>query len=441
MISKSNNSVKKHLMLLAVLLFTIGSTGYATNGYFRHAYGTQYSGLAGAGVALYISPFASATNPAAIAFMGKMLDVEFSFFNPNREYTVTGNPSGFPGTFPLTPGNVDSDSKLFVIPGLAFSIPLSGGNAIGLAIFGNGGMNTNYDTKTFNDPRLTFDVPTGVDLSQLFVAGTFAKKFGEHHSIGVTGVFAFQRFKAEGLFAFGGFSSDPTKLTNNGHATSTGFGARFGYLGEFGVLSIGGSYQTKISMSEFDEYAGLFAESGDFDIPSNWTAGVAIKATPALTLVADIQQIMYSDIAAINNPLNLQEISPVLPDGSPNPGFKPLGSDGGSGFGWDDMTVFKAGVQLEAAPGLMLRGGFSTGSQPIAESEVLFNILAPGVVEQHVTLGLTKALNEKLSINVGLMHAFSHDVTGPNPFEAPNQQQIEIKMNQFEGDIGLSIAL
>ena len=441
MISKSNNSVKKHLMLLAVLLFIIGSTGYATNGYFRHAYGAQYSGLAGAGVAMYLSPFASATNPAAIAFMGKMLDIEFSFFNPNREYTVTGNPSGFPGTFPLTPGNVDSDSKLFVIPGLAFSIPLSGGNAIGLAIFGNGGMNTNYNTKTFNNPQLTFDAPTGVDLSQLFVAGTFAKKFGENHSIGVTGIFAFQRFKAEGLFAFGGFSSDPTKLTNNGHATSTGFGARFGYLGEFGVVSIGASYQTKISMSEFDEYAGLFADGGDFDIPSNWTAGIAIKATPALTLAADVQQVKYTDVNSVSNPLDLLNNSPVLQNGSPNQNFIPLGTEGAWGFGWDDMTIFKAGIQYEAAPGFMLRGGFSTGGQPIAPSEVMFNILAPGVMEQHITLGLTKALNEKLSLNVGLMHALSHDVTGPNPFEAPEQQQIELKMNQFEGDIGLSIAL
>ncbi len=446
------NSLKKHFLFLVIILFCISSTGYATNGYFRHAYGTQYSGLAGAGAALYLSPFASATNPAAIAFMGKMLDVEFSFFNPNREYTITGNPSGFPGTFPLTPGNVDSDSKLFVIPGLAFSIPLSGGNAIGLALYGNGGMNTNYDTKTFDNPQLTFEAPTGVDLAQLFVAGTFAKKFGEHQSIGVTGIFAFQRFKADGLFAFGGFSSDPTKLTNNGHATSTGFGARFGYLGEFGVVSIGGSYQTKISMSEFDEYAGLFADAGDFDIPSNWTVGVAVKATPALTLAADVQQIKYTDVNSVANPLDLQNNPPFVPNPNadpndpntfflPNQNFKPLGTEGAWGFGWDDMTVFKAGIQYEAAQGLMLRGGFSTGGQPISSSEVMFNILAPGVMEQHITLGLTKALNDKLSLNVGLMHALSSDVTGANPFEAPNQQQIELKMNQFEGDIGLSIAL
>ena len=34
---------------------------------------------------------------------------------------------------------------------------------------------------------------------------------------------------------------------------------------------LGLSYQTRIFMSEFDKYAGLFAGQGDFDIPSNYT--------------------------------------------------------------------------------------------------------------------------------------------------------------------------
>ena len=57
-------------------------------------------------------------------------------------------------------------------------------------------------------------------------------------------------------------------------------------------------------MTKFDKYRDLFAEQGDFDIPANWTAGIAYDVTPDLTLVADIQQIMYSDIKAINNPLD-----------------------------------------------------------------------------------------------------------------------------------------
>ena len=37
---------------------------------------------------------------------------------------------------------------------------------------------------------------------------------------------------------------------------------------------------------------------------------------------------------------------------------------------------------------------------------------------------------------VAFMYAPEGTVTGPNPLEAPNQQTIEIKMSQFQIDIG-----
>ena len=64
-----------------------------------------------------------------------------------------------------------------------------------------------------------------------------------------------------------------------------------------------------------------------------------------------------------------------------------LGMEGGAGFGWKDMTVVKLGAQWEASHDWTLRLGYATGKQPIPASEVMFNLLAPGVIEQHVTLG------------------------------------------------------
>ena len=107
-----------------------------------------------------------------------------------------------------------------------------------------------------------------------------------------------------------------------------------------------------------------------------------------------------------------------------------LGDENGAGFAWDDMTTYKFGAQWAATKKLTLRAGFSTGKQPV--SEVLFNILAPGVIEQHVTIGGTLKLKGKKEISVYLMHALSNSITGPNPMEAPNQQEIELKMHQFE---------
>jgi len=344
-------------------------------------------------------------------------------FNPNRQFAVTGNPSGFPNTFGLTPGEVKSDSKWFVVPSIGMNWMMNDVDAIGVSIYGNGGMNTNYDTNAFLGSQ-----PTGVDLSQLFFGLTYSRKLASKHSVGVTGIFSFQRFKAEGLDAFTMFSSDGTKLTNNDYSTSTGFGARIGYYGQIlPFLSIGASYQTKMSMSEFDDYAGLFAEKGDFDIPASWNAGIAITAIEDIVIGFDIQQILYSGITSINNPFKPADFQQGIL----------LGSTNGAGFGWDDMMIYKFGAQWQSNSGWTWRAGYSIGEQPIPESEVLFNILAPGVTEQHVTFGLSKTIWNQ-EINFSIMRAFSNTVSGTNPMEAPDQQTIELKMDQWEFEIGLS---
>ena len=114
----------------------------------------------------------------------------------------------------------------------------------------------------------------------------------------------------------------------------------------------------------------------------------------------------------------------------------PLGADGGAGFGWDDVTVYKLGVQWEATPSWTLRAGYAHCTQPVQESEVLFNILAPGIVQDHVTVGVSKLLSPKSALHVAVTRAFSQTVSGANPLEAPGQQRIELKMDQWEVELG-----
>ena len=87
---------------LAFLLAASSPVG-ATDGYFANGYGTNYKAMAGAGVALYLGTQAPATNPASMAFLGRRFDIGVEAFNPNRQFTVSGSPSGYPGTFGLAP--------------------------------------------------------------------------------------------------------------------------------------------------------------------------------------------------------------------------------------------------------------------------------------------------------------------------------------------------
>jgi len=400
-------------ILLSVCLLD-ADNAHATNGYFAHGHSIKNKGLAGAGAALPLDSLAASANPAGMVYVGNRIDVGLTVLNPNREYEVTGT-----GT--LTTGKVESDSDLFLIPSLGANWMLPSGNgSLGISIYGNGGMNTDYDTATFPGGS----TPTGVDLSQLFVAPTYARKFASKHAFGITPVFAWQKFEAKGLQGIdnASFSSSPGNVTNNSDESSYGFGVRIGYMGEIvPKLTIGISYQSEINMEEFDKYAGLLAEQGDLDIPATWTIGAAVNVTPTMIVVFDVQKIYYSDIKSINNSFTL----------SGN-----FGDDNGPGFGWKDMTVYKLGLQWQTRRSWIWRAGFSYGEQPVQTDEVYWNILTPYVTEAHATFGFTKMFGNNHELDFALMHAFDYDVTGSNP-NASNQS-IKISMDQWEASLGYS---
>jgi long-chain fatty acid transport protein len=408
------------LFVLGVFLVA-AAPARATDGYFANGYGTNYKAMAGAGVALYLGTQAPATNPAAMVFLGKRYDFGIEVFNPNRQFSVTGSPSGYPGTFGLAPGTVESGSRYFPVPSIGANWRLGENGTFGISAYGNGGMNTDYAAPVFGV------APAGVDLSQMFLAPTYARKLGPRHAVGLTAILAYQRFEAKGLQAFGNFSSDPANLTNRDHANSYGIGVRLGYLGELTHwLSVGASYQSRIHMTRFDEYSGLFADKGGFDIPQSFTGGVAVKRADKLTVALDVQWINYASVTSVAN------------DFLPNLALSPLGTTSGAGFGWQDMTIYKAGLQYELNRDWVLRTGYSYGREPIRSNAVLINILAPGVMEHHVTAGFTRMIKKGQAINFAIIRAIPQSVTGPNNLEAPNVQSIELKMDQWEYDLSYS---
>jgi len=412
----------KHLISL-VFCACIPASALATNGYFTHGVSTAEKGLAGAGAAYSQDTLAAGNNPAGMVWQGNRYDVGAALFAPMRSYTVTGTPAG-PPAFGLQEGTVDSENEAFIIPQFGRNWMLDADSSIGLSIYGNGGMNTEYT----GTPGTFYDGTAGVDLAQLFFATTYSAKLSENSSYGISAIIAYQRFEAKGLSNFAPFSTDPANLTNNGHDGSTGIGLRLGFQTAVAPgIRIGLAYQPKIDMSEFDDYAGLFAEQGDFDIPSNFTIGAAFDVGETGVFVIDFQQINYEDVASVSNPIsNLQTNCP---------GSGCLGGDDGGGFGWQDMQIVKIGYQWQSGHDWTWRVGYSTGDQPIPEGEVLFNILAPGVMEDHFTFGFTRQLDNKSSLNFAAMYAPSVSVKGANAFQPSppfGSQEIELEMDQYE---------
>ena len=398
----------QHTVVAALLAATSASV-WATDGYFSHGYGIKAKGMGGAAVASTDNAFAGANNPASAAFAGNRIEAGVDWFMPDRAMQRTN------GANPLTASDmtadVTSDSKSFLIPEFGYNKVHNNQISYGVTVYGNGGMNTNYAGGQATCGGQATNVlcgsgRLGVDLIQLIVAPTMSFKLDDNNAIGLSPLIIMQQFKADGLQAFQQNNSQPTKVTNNGYSRSDGVGIRLGYLGKINDrLNIGASYSPKTKMGKFDKYAGLFAEAGGFDIPENYSLGFTYQATSQTMVAFDYQRISYSKVASIGN-ASLSNMGNGL--GAPN----------GPGFGWSDVNVLKLGVQWQASPQLQLRAGYNHSTNPIKSSDVSFNILAPGVITDHYTLGGTYALDKSGEVSFYFMHAPKQSVSGASMYNA-----------------------
>lgn len=426
---------------IVVSLFAAGvmvsPLAHATNGYMPIGYGQQNEGMGGASIALPLDSIAAANNPAGMAMVGDRADVGLTWFRPSRHAEIAGNKCTFAYAGCTLDGNYDGNGRSnFFIPSLGYNKMISANNSLGVSIFGNGGMNTQYNNNPFGALGSTGNA--GINLSQLFIVPTWAMKLNPTNSVGVSLNLAYQMFSATGLGAFDNpqFSSNPGHVTDNGTDTSTGYGFRLGWTGEVTpIVTLGATYQTKTKMGKFSKYSGLFADQGSFDIPSNYGVGIAVKAMPKTTVAFDIQRINYADVPSVGNSFT------SLPPAFGGTGAK-LGAAGGPGFGWQNMTALKLGVSYVVDTKLTMRAGYDHNNQQIPSSQTLFNILAPGVVQNHLTLGGTWTLADKSQLTVAYVHAFNNKVNGSGSIPGtPGGAPLgggEANISMYENSLGIS---
>lgn len=480
---------------LAIACSAALPAAHATNGYMSHAYSPAAKGMAGAGaVSMPQDTLAIVANPAGINQIGRRADVGLAWFSPRREYDGL-TPNQAAGAFaPIGggrdgTGTVESENNNFLIPNFGYTQPLDDRSAIGVALFANGGMNTDFRSRdtlmgvgTFGGnnrlanppayqqpPNLAgLQVPgttrlgggnAGVNLEQLGLSLGYSREVADGFSLGASFLVGYQTIEVKGIGAFQGFTEtftqsmlasrgaagiSPSSLSDNGKDSSWGYGFQIGGLWNLNsMFSVGASYRTKMYMGKFDDYSDLFAEGGDFDIPAVGTIGISVRPNDRLVVALDVQHIWYSDIPAVANENNLAtkcDLNAAF--GQPSaPGTTYdsrycLGGSKGAGFGWDDMTVFKLGVQYALNDKLTMRAGYSHGNDPIEGSQVAFNTLAPATIEDHFTLGASYMVRDNFELTFWGMYAPESSVSGPGAFTG--SQAPEIKMHQYE--LGMNFA-
>ena len=112
----------------------------------------------------------------------------------------------------------DSDSTNFFIPEFGYNTVHSATFSYGIAVYGNGGMNTDYPNTPLNcvpfggypvANGLCGDGRLGVDLTQLIIAPTFAWKLTPDHAIGISPALRLPALRGQGRAALHGALAEP----------------------------------------------------------------------------------------------------------------------------------------------------------------------------------------------------------------------------------------
>ena len=289
----------------------------ATNGYMSHAYSPASKGMAGAGeAALPQDSMSIVGNPAGLTRIKHRADIGAAWFSPLREYDGL-TPDQASGAFaPIGrgvdgTGTVESENNDFLVPNFGYSMPIDAVSSFGVALFGNGGMNSDYRAKdtlfslgTYGGNNDSANPPfpgmpklgggnAGVNLEQLGIAFGYARNLADNFTLGASFLIGYQTIEVKGVGAFQGFTEtftqsaiasgftsaiSPSGLTDNGEDSSWGYGFQIGALWDINPqFTLGASLRSKMYMDEFDKYKDLFAEQGDFDMPAVGTIGLAFR--------------------------------------------------------------------------------------------------------------------------------------------------------------------
>jgi len=83
------------------------------------------------------------------------------------------------------------------------------------------------------------------------------------------------------------------------------------------------------------------------------------------------------------------------------------------GLGWRSVFAVALGAQYKATERLTLRAGYLYNTNPIRGVTTLFNVQAPGIIQNTFTLGASYQLTENVTASLAWMHGFRNDIQGP----------------------------
>jgi long-chain fatty acid transport protein len=396
--------MKRFGFLVLVLLFVLAfsSLSFATNGDNLMGIGPIARSMGGVGIAAPQDAISAVfANPAAMCFGPYCPGTEVNFggtlFMPKVDAKVTVG------------GNVisaDSDKKVYAIPAIGLSVPITNNWRFGLAAYGVSGLGVDYRNTAIDNPRF-------YDFGPM---GQFPLVAGEYTQLQIMKFSPSVSFAPSDRFSLGlGIHIDYANLDlRSGSSFNYGIGAQLGAIYKLtDAITIGATYVTPQEVNH-KEVIKLDPSqpAGDLKLESPQHFGLGLSFEPiknTLLIEVDGRWINWANAT----------------------GYK------GSDFDWKDQWVFAIGAQFKPTKQLALRAGYNYANNPVKEHNNFvgvtpagptmtsvqgnampvyyyetFRIVGfPAVVKQHASVGIGYEISNRFAINAGYTHAFKEKIS------------------------------
>lgn len=391
--------MKKLLMSALFVALTTGLSAQA--GHIMQGIGATNMSMGGAATAMPLDiNGALQWNPAGIStFNETIISLNSGFFFSSPEVRSTmPTPDG-----PFS-GLTEDERGMSVMPALAvvFGKPESK-HTFGVSAFGISGFGLTFPENMSNPINMPQNMGGFGHLESdylLFQVGlSYAYEINEHFSIGFAPTFDYAA-----LELVPNPLASPSQTLGypiSDQASAFGFGAQFGLFYQFDSgLNLGASYKTAQSFSDFEfenTYLDQSAAPGvqfNMDYPAIYSLGLGYSQE-------------FFDFA-----LDYRLVDYENTDGFAESGWTQTASV--AGFGWENISIISAGLQLKALQAFPIRLGYTYSSNPIQSDLAFFSAPATAIIQNAFQLGTGFDLTENLRLDMTFHHGASDgDTSGP----------------------------
>lgn len=240
-------------------------------------------------------------------------------------------------------------------------------------------------------------------LQRYVVAPSISQRLGALGAVSFSAIFAYQHFAEIGGTPAVSPAANPlpgAPLALRTSDTSSGAGLRVDYSSALSErIRWQAGVQSRINMDALENYRGLYAEAGTFDIPASANVGIDFVLTPQIRLDAGVERVMYGQIA------------PFTSTALPSRFLALLSSSASPVFEWQNLNVYSIGAAWRDPTAGDWTFRYSTREQPLPTSSLLQQAL-PAPSARNYELGYARAFGERSRLRFSASYAPTDFILG-----------------------------